>query len=147
MNKSFNTIVVSGKSNVGKTSAIKEFVGMALKLKETKLLEQIPEKHDYWFKFSINNKVVGVITFGDSAKAISKAFKYLGKCDYYVCASHLYGETVNTVQNLKGIINPLFINKIGINKNNDCSQESFDEDNKRFSNQLLVLFKYMIKAC
>lgn len=140
----FNTIVVSGKSNVGKTTSLKMFVEMAIKLDGAKLESPIPDKYDYFFRFSLMNKVIDVITSGDKKDHIIKAFKSLGKCDYYVCASHLCGDTVNAITDLDCTINPLFLNKIGVKKNLNISENRLNSDNVVFSNQLLQLFKIML---
>lgn len=148
MNTIFNTIIVSGKSNVGKSTAIKAFIKMVIALDNVVLAEPIPEKYDYWFKFILNNKIIGVITFGDSSESISRAFRHIGMCDYYICASHLFGDTVRTITNLKDeykIINPLFLNKTGIITNKSIvNEESVQKDNELFSNQLFQIFKYMV---
>lgn len=148
MNTIFNTIIVSGKSNVGKSTAIKAFIKRVIALDNVVLAEPIPEKYDYWFKFILNNKIIGVITFGDSSESISRAFRHIGMCDYYICASHLFGDTVRTIINLKDeykIINPLFLNKTGITTNKSIvNEESVQKDNELFSNQLFQIFKYMV---
>ena len=143
----FNTIVVSGKSNTGKTSVLKAF---AIELSERDgVTSEDPEnllKEDFWCSFIINGKRIGVITFGDKACYIKRAFRYLDKCDYYICASHLYGKTVEAILELKdkyNIINPIFINKIG-----NCYEDDLNitDDNNNFKNQLFFLFDVMIAS-
>lgn len=148
MDVTFNTIVVSGKSNVGKSTAIKLFVEKVITLENVGLEEPVPTKYDYWLKFKLNNKTIGVITFGDKGEYISRAFKYLGICDYYICASHLFGDTVNTIMNLKDdykIINPLFLNKTGITNESKVNEDAIKNDNEMFADQLLQIFKWRIK--
>ena len=147
MDTVFNTIVVSGKSNVGKSTAIKLFVEKVIALDNVVLEEPVPAKYDYWFRFKLNNKTIGVITFGDKGEYISRAFRYLGVCDYYVCASHLFGDTINTITSLEDeykIINPIFLNKIGISDKSIVYEKSIKEDNELFASQLLQIFKYMV---
>ena len=137
---SFNTIVISGASNVGKTTVLKMVSKVFAESKCAVPIDKIPsQKKDYWCSFEIDGKKLGIITFGDKSYYIKRAFHYLGKCDYYICASHLYGETIKAIFDLKdeyNIINPLFINKVGTLSNDKID---IDKDNSIFLKQLLMI--------
>ena len=144
----FNTIVVSGKANVGKTTSLK-MLAEYFNSRKGVIMED-PEnlnKQDYWCSFIISNKRVAIITFGDNADDIKRTFYYLGKCDFYICASHLYGETVKAILGLKNeynIVNPLFINKTGTMSSND--ETAIKNDNEVFVKQLILILDSIIEV-
>ena len=143
----FNTVVVSGKANVGKTTSLKMLAEYYNSRKD--VIMEDPEnlsKQDYWCSFIINNRRVAIITFGDKADDIKRAFHYLGKCDFYICASHLYGETVKAILKLKNeynIVNPLFINKTGVSSNNETIIKN---NNEVFVKQLILILDSILEA-
>ena len=142
----FNTIIVSGKANVGKTTCLKMLAETLLKSKDFDVEFNINfQKNDYWCSFRLGTKRIGIITFGDDEHSIKRAFHFLGKCDYYICASHLYGKTVEAILYLKNeynIINPLFVNKIGTTSND---KDFIEKDNKAFLEHLVFLLNEMLK--
>lgn len=79
----FNTIVVSGKANVGKTTSLKMLAEYYNSRKDV-IMEDSKNlsKQDYWCSFIINNRRVAIITFGDRADDIKRAFYYLGKLTF-----------------------------------------------------------------
>ena len=141
----FNTIVISGKSNVGKTTSIGIFIEELIVSKNIEL-EYLDKNRngDFCCSFHINGKRIGVVSIGDKREYISNSFKKIGICDYYICASHLYGDTIDAIIDLKDeykIVNPLFIHKKGINSKDAILVY---EDNNIFTKQLLFLFFSMI---
>ena len=96
--KNAKCIVVSGKSNVGKTSSLKELIKI-FEAKYEKILKcpygYKRETNDVVAVFKIKNFRVGIMTEGDSAECIKRGFDLIGNCDFVIGASHLYGETIN----------------------------------------------------
>ena len=101
MNSKYKALIISGKGNVGKTASIllaADLIATHLSNSYQNVRIKGPNKYydsgdskDRWFVFETNNKRIGIISRGDSARAINEGFDLIGKCDYYICASHLYG--------------------------------------------------------
>lgn len=68
----FNTIIVSGKANVGKTTCLKMLAETLLKSKDFDVEFNINlQKNDYWCSFRLGTKRIGIITFGDDEHSMT----------------------------------------------------------------------------
>lgn len=154
----YRVLVISGKGNVGKTSSIliaSTLIIDYLKSKYQDFLCDGPHRYgikseDCWLVLKAEGKRIGIISKGDSPRAIEQGLNYVGECDFYICASHLYGNTVNCVLNNERFDKEsiIFINKVGLNGgsvdilSNDYRElkDSIDKNNKSFASQIKDLF-------
>lgn len=106
---------------------------------------------DCWVRIIYNGIIIGINTRGDGGYWINRGLDLLGICDYYILASHLYGETIDTILEQKesyGMKNIIFINKVGlygrsVNGNENLVKE-INDDNLKFKDQLLNIFYNLI---
>ena len=135
--KSTKCIVVSGKSNVGKTSSLKELIKI-FEAKYEKILKcpygYKRETNDVVAVFKIKNFRVGIMTEGDSVACIKRGFDLIGNCDFVIGASHIYGETINVYLERFNNNELVVLNKVA--SNNTVLNE---KDNRDFAEKLSQL--------
>ena len=117
-------IVISGKSNSGKTTSILGLINSFRKyklIKEGTFSDYNKTTKDRWAIFEINGKKVGLFSQGDSRFGIEHGLRETKDCDFIIGASHLYGDTISTYFDYKVKCfkqnEVLFINKIHFNEN------------------------------
>lgn len=143
---SVKCIVVSGKSNSGKTTAIKMLIEkFKIKhncVKEGSFSDYQRETKDHWAVFDVNGKKVGLFSQGDGRGGIEHGLRETKECVFIVGASHLYGDTVDTYFDYevrhfdKGEV--IFINKIHFDK------DSYLSANEKFVDNIEELIKFYL---
>lgn len=92
-------IVVSGKSNVGKTSSINLLIDRLIdegyKTNGPHFYGEIRESNDRWIIFDINGKKLGIGSRGDGSEGVIASLTKLVGCNYVISASHLYGDSID----------------------------------------------------
>lgn len=136
-------LVVSGKSNVGKTSALKELIKIFESKYEKMLFESYGKRitNDVMSLFLINGYKVGVITQGDAAGCINKGLNKIGDCDFVFGASHLFGSTVDEYLKYFKTNEILFTNKLA---SKDVSL--IEDDNKNYALMLEELATLLLSS-
>lgn len=158
-NSNSNTLVVCGKKNVGKTTALNLAMNEIIN-NFTKQGATIDGPHnwgrcnDLWVKINYQGKAIGINTRGDSEYWVKEGLIKLGKCDYYICASHLFGETVDAFlekQDEYGMKNIVFLNKVGFGGRSIdrklltvAEVDRLENDNKQFTEQIINIFYRVI---
>lgn len=94
MNK--NIIALQGISHIGKTTTLKCLIA---KIEKTYKIDVLYDGvKDLIVVARINNKKLGITTYGDSRRELVEDFNLMGKCDLYVCACHTKGGTVDFLE-------------------------------------------------
>lgn len=92
-------IVASGKSNVGKTASINllinKLIDAGYKVDGPRFYGEKRESNDRWAIFTINGKKLGIASRGDGALGVIASLTKLVGCDYFISASHLYGDSID----------------------------------------------------
>lgn len=154
-------IAVCGKSNVGKTSSILIAADSIIKfLREAYGGIEVDGPHNYgkrytkdkWYIITIKGKRIAIFSRGDGKWWIEEyMLKYAKDCDYYICASHLSGETIDCLINSFDKNEILFINKVGLLNRSireygaeyESNKDNIDKDNSSFAylmNDLFIKF-------
>ena len=94
MNKKI--ITLQGKGNTGKTRTLKCLIE---KIKQQHEIEELYVGNENAVIITkINNKKLGVTTYGDTRKELEEKFDLMGECDFYVCASRSKGDTLKFLE-------------------------------------------------
>lgn len=88
-------IALQGKSNTGKTTTLSALIK---KIDKNYNIQLLKNRTDKIAIVNINGKRLGITTAGDNRKTLDNCFDLMGKCDLYVCACRLKGETVNFLE-------------------------------------------------
>ena len=141
--KNLKCMVVSGKSNVGKTSALKELIRIFESKYEKMLFESYGKRmtNDVMAAFLINGYKVGIITQGDAAWCVNKGLNKIGDCDFIFGASHLFGSTVDEYFKHFETNEILFMNKL---PSKDASL--IEDDNKNYASMLEELVTLLLSS-
>ena len=154
----YNVIVVTGKSNSGKTSSLLIVIDKLIEIFENTYNEKQMRPNniggrdgkDKWIILEHNGKKIGILTQGDSEWHIKNGFdKKLGLCDYYIFAAHLYGDTLNPFINntISDKRNCVFMNKVGLITDSVDEEEIMrlqHDDNEHFANMVIDLLFMML---
>lgn len=129
-----NVIALSGISNTGKTLCLQYLID---KLKMNKILYCYERNMNYFdvllkngvpvlnlyngykdfiIAFEIDNKKVGVITYGDNIISLDDSFYELEQlnCDVIICACHPHGKTIEFLKEITKDGNLIIHNRWGI---------------------------------
>lgn len=138
-------IVISGKSNSGKTTSILSLINVFRKyklIKEGTFSDHNKTTKDRWAIFEINGKKVGLFSQGDSRYGIEHGLRETKNCDFIIGASHLYGDTISTYFDYKVKCfkqnEVLFINKIHFDEN------IYIDENEKFIQNIKELIFLML---
>lgn len=104
MENNLKIIALYGRSNTGKTEALKLLID---KMRENNYNLVDEDNRDYATEdrccvLEYMGKKVGVTSAGDDADILEKAFEFMlsYNCDLYICATHNKGKTVKYVEKL-----------------------------------------------
>ena len=139
-------LVICGKGSVGKTTAIVSSIDLLYKeLLSIDPNTRITDRKKYstrrrrkclvddeWAVIESNGKRIGIMSLGDTESGINEGFKNVCVCNYYICASHLYGDTVECFFNGNLLVTfkkneTLFLQKIGDEGNENADNQQFAE--------------------
>lgn len=140
-------LVLWGKANSGKSETISKLIDMMIDL-GYKFAESddSQDKIDRWFVFEIDGKRIGITTGGDDRKHIQKDMERMGKCDIYVAASHIKGQTVKLFKNLFSKENIYWIEKSRISRDDGapCPEVLFRKSNALQAEEMLRVLEFLI---
>lgn len=95
-------IVVTGPSNVGKTTVIKATYHTLCKKfpAHTKVFENMRRGRDFCVVIEINGVIVGIDSRGDNEELLTNSLNFLAdqKCHIILCAAHPGGGTIHAVE-------------------------------------------------
>lgn len=121
-------IALWGKESRGKTHTL-NLVATLLKLNRGATIVQgeIPTdlSEDSIYIIKYHNKKIGIVTYGDDGKTLSKAFGDIeNDCDLYICATRTKDSSVEFVRS--GYFNIVWVERWSITTEN-CQLKHMDE--------------------
>ena len=119
------TIMIEGKSNVGKTTILNYVFDILCSNGATYIEDKKPlgsEPQDFSCIIDYNGKKVAFFTMGDSSREISKAIDKYKDCDYLICAFNT-GFAISTIEKIKSKCSDLTV--IPMEKYADISSDIF----------------------
>ena len=96
-------IALSGKSNCGKSTTINKVISLCEKRFNTIFVNR--KCLDWFGMFEYKGIMIGIAAKGDKEELILDELRKIEdsakkKCDIFVCACHIYGETVDCIHGL-----------------------------------------------
>lgn len=155
----YKAIIICGISNTGKTTSIlyaADKIIECLKEKYSDVIVDGPNvyckgsSNDRWYVITVNGKRIGIMSRGDHPDGIKHGLWLVTneekeKCDFYIGASHLYGDTINYYLKRKDLFAKeeiIFVNKVGFESEVDKKEN--EKDNEAFAESIKDLFFKML---
>lgn len=93
------TIVLYGRGNTGKSTAIRRFFDKYVKDNSSyTIIKENIEAVDIRIKAVCNGKTVGIISHGDNEYCVQDGLDYVGDCDILICASRSKGAPKDLIK-------------------------------------------------